>query len=337
MRTAYKALAAALVVALSLALVGAGTDGPAPRVVVPQLTIQEFIQSVTVQIVIEADRYHRVISWYREVDQHGQQGEWRARYGAWEDVEQVRTSGSGTIVFSGITARYPQGVTLILTNAHVVQWLVRRDMLGTRTRPLDVFDDSDLIVRDTPPSVTVRDGARPVEQEYFTLPTEFVGIRHKPDQMYRVYGEIVAYDLPLDVALIAVEGVYGLPYATFRSEAARVGEDVWTSGAPLGIPFSIDRGRINQVGLNLGTSMGITFNNRIKLDLAAAPGSSGSGVYDAVGRIIGVYHAILVSQGQRVHGGGLAIPGMDVREWLMWSGWAFAVIQEAYEGAPYVR
>lgn len=303
---------------------------------VPFADIQNFVRSVTVQITIELERHHRPLEWYQEVDSDGVRGEWKVRYGQWQDPESVQVAGSGAIVYSGRNDIYPEGATLIMTNAHVVMSLVRRESLGTRTNPLDVYAESDLIISREPINVRVRENARPIAQEYFRIPSTFVNVRHRPDQTYRVLGSVVAYDLSLDIALIEIPRVWGLPYASFRDTPARVGEEIWKGGAPLGIPFSIDRGRINQVGLNLGSSMGITWGS-LKGDVPSAPGSSGSGIYDRNGRLIGCLHATLVYRNNYIQGGKLIIDGQNIREWLMWSGWAFVVLGQEYPGAPYAK
>jgi len=330
-----KKLAACIVL---LTIVALGT-GFSETVVVPGAEVQKFVRSVAVQVLVNLDKYTRSLTWYQEVTADGQKGEWKCKYGDWSKPERIAVAGSGVIIFSD-KLPIPQGnvvgATIILTNAHVVEYLVKKEALGSAINPFDVYDESDLIISTYPPSVKVREGARPKAQQYFVLPANYVTIKHREDQTYEVRGKVIAFDKALDVALIQLDNVWGLPYATFRETPAQVGEEVWICGAPLALPFSIDRGRINQVKLDLGESGGILWNRQLKLDIAAAPGSSGSGIFDINGYLIGCLHGVLVYQGNYIRGGQLAIDGEFIREWLIWNGYAFIVMNPPYAKAPYV-
>lgn len=289
--------------------------------------VETFIRSTTVQIVVNMSRYSCSVTWYQEVDTSGNRGEWKARYGDWSDTPtQVTAVSSGVVLYSG----KEKDATYILTNAHVVDTLVRQEALGSRARPFGVFKPEDKTEHTLPPRLEIREGARPIEQEYFVLDTNYVAIKHRKDQQYEVRGKVVAFDMALDVALIEVSGVYGLPYASFRETPTHVGEEVFVCGAPLGIPFSLDKGRVNQVELDLGAGGKIMWNDQIKLDVAAAPGSSGSGVFDLNGDLVAEYHGVLVYYGNYIQGSGLAINGQTIREWLTWTGWSFVVNEEPY-------
>lgn len=294
---------------------------------VAAIPVEQFIRSTTVQVVVNMSRYSRNVTWYQEVDANGNRGEWKERYGDWsKEPELVTAVGSGVILYSG----KDKDATYILTNAHVVDTLVRKESLGSRAKPLEVFKDEDKIEHSMPPRLKIREDARPIGQEYYVLDTNYVAIKHRKDQQYEVRGKVVAFDMALDVALIEVSGVYGLPYASFRDTPTHVGEEVFICGAPLGIPFSLDKGRVNQVELDLGAGGGIVWDDQIKLDIAAAPGSSGSGVFDLNGDLVAEYHGILVYHGNYIHGSGLAINGQTIKEWLTWTGWSFIVNQEPY-------
>jgi len=64
--------------------------------------------------------------------------------------------------------------------------------------------------------------------------------------------------------------------------------------------------------------------------IPAAPGSSGSGIFDIYGNLIAQEHGVLVYNGNYISGGHLATNGMSIREWLIWSGFAHTVSQEPY-------
>lgn len=302
-----------------------------PSIVLAQeqpININEFIRSVTVQVVVSVEKYYRSLTWYQEINTDGSRSEWKVRHGKWEEPERIEVVGSGFIVYSG-SAPYGNeliGATYILTNAHVVSLMIREDARGSAYKPLDVFLPDDIILSTNPPGIAVKEGARPIEQQYFVINKDYVSIRHSEDQLYEVRAKIIAYDELLDVALLELGNVWGLPYAKFRKQPAKVAEEVIICGAPLGIGFSLDYGKINQTGLNLGISGGISWNRQIKISIAAAPGSSGSGIFDAqTGEIVAQLHGCLVYQGNYIAGGQLANEGLRIAEWLRWSGWAFVV------------
>ncbi|MCS7240966.1 MAG: serine protease [Candidatus Bipolaricaulota bacterium] len=305
--------------------------------------IQKFIRSVTVQVLIQMEKYTRPLMWYQEVTATGERGEWKARYGDWSKTPTpVVQSGTGVIVYSCDGGQYSG--TFILTNAHVVQPLVQSSILGSPYSPIDEYRLDDLIIETMPPSVKPKPEARPFQQYYFKIPSNYVQIKSKEDQFYTVYAKIVDYDLALDVALLQVckpdgtpAAVWGLPYASFRDFDPMLGESVWVCGCPLGIPFSIDRGRVNQVNLDLGTGGGIVWNKQVKIDIAAAPGNSGSGIFDDRGYICALLHGTLIYAGNYIRGGILAIPVTLIRDWLTWRGWAFIVSAPPHVSAPYYK
>ena len=295
-----------------------------------EININEFVRSVTVQIVVSVEKYTRSLDWYQEINADGSRSDWKVRYGKWEEPERIEVVGSGFIVYSG-SAPYGNeliGVTYILTNAHVVSLMVREGMRGSAYIPLDIFSAEDIIFTTMPPGIVIKEGARPVEQQYFILDRDYVSIRHSEDQLYEVQARVVAYDELLDVALLELRNVWGLPSAKFRKEPPKVAEEMIICGAPLGIGFSLDYGKINQVGLDLGISGGISWNRQVKVSIAAAPGSSGSGIFDAqTGEVVAQLHGCLVYQGNYIAGGQLANEGLRIAEWLRWSGWAFILEQ----------
>lgn len=342
MKKGLIALVAVLVASLTLGFTTAQTSSTGGALVpISDATMQKWVRSVTVQVIVRAEKYTRTLTWYQEVTADGQKGDWKVKYGDWSKTpEAITVAGTGVIVYS--LDGGPLSGTYILTNAHVVEYLINKASLGSIVNPIDEYRMEDLIVRTDPPKIEVKPGARPVSQYYLTLPKSYAEIKHKEDQFYTVYAKPVDFDMALDVALLQVctpdgrpANVWGLPYVSFREAPPMVGEEVWVCGAPLAIPFSIDRGRINQVDLDLGESGGIIWNKQVKLDIAVAPGSSGSGIFDRNGYLVAELHGTLVYAGNFIRGGTLAIPGNLIREWLMWRGWAFIVTAPPYQGAPY--
>jgi S1-C subfamily serine protease len=339
----------------------------APKTTTPpvkDVDILKFVRAVAVQIIVPTTRYYRKLNWYkledgeidhdkldRDKEQWGyewfKQG-WRVVFGDWctkEKAQDVKICGSGVILYSSVLPEglrvegKTHGASYILTNAHVVDVLVDYystndyEKCGSRLKPLDIYYTEDMVEKNYPPGLKIRQNAKPYEQIYFVPKSNYISILHSEDQLYRVEAKIVVFDLALDIALLQLNNVWGLPYAVFRGTPCQVGEEVWICGAPLALPFSIDKGRVNQVDLDLGddgVKNSIVWNNQIKLDIAAAPGSSGSGIFDIYGHLIAEEHGVLVYRGNYISGGHLAIDGMAIREFLIWNGYSFIVDQKPW-------
>ena len=331
----------------------ASTEITTPQPPVTDVEVLDFIKSCSIQVVV---RLKRSINWYKLTDGNREnpsglnddERKWYAQgykveYGQYhEDPEDWIISGSGVIIYS---KRYDKpilmqnkqnkqelvyGETLGITNWHVVEQLISYESRGSFSKPFNIYAEQDKIVTTYPPDVKIVEGARPIAQAYFKVDTQQVYIKHSEDQLYEVIAEIVAVDNAIDVAVFRIKNVFNLPYAVWRGTPCQVGEKVWICGSPLGIFSSIDRGYINQVGLDLGKSMGIVWNNQVKMDIAAAPGSSGSGIFDIYGNLVAQEHGVLVYAGNYISGSHLATSGMSIREWLIWSGFAHTVTQEPY-------
>ena len=332
-----------------------------PQPPVADVEVLDFVRSVSVQVQVRVKRLKRTINWYKLTDGNrldekdlyalnDDEKKWYAqgykveygKYPSFKDAEDWIISGSGVIIYSQkydipilVGNEIIYGETLGITNWHVVEQLVDYKSRGTTYEPINVYSEQDKIINTYPPSVKIVEGARPIEQAYFIVDTQQVYIKHSEDQLYKVVAEIVAVDNAIDVAVFRIKNVFGLPYAVWRGTSCKVGEEVWICGAPLALPFSIDKGRINQTGLDLGKSMGIVWDDQVKLDIAAAPGSSGSGIFDIYGNLIAQEHGVLVYNGNYISGGHLATNGMSIREWLIWSGLAYTTIQDSYK-KPFV-
>ena len=325
---------------------------------VQDVDLIEFMESVGLQVVVRIERLKRTPNWFKFEDGNklnkdqlyrlnDDEKNWYAQgykveYGEWSEAEDWLICGSGVIIYSKkydtpIMMKNEQGKqewvygeTLGITNWHVVEQLVDYESRGSSSKPQNVYAEKDIIRNTFPPSITIREGARPIEQQYFRVKTENVYIRHSEKQLYEVRAEIVAVDSSIDIAVFRIKNVFNLPYAIWRGTPPKVGETVWIYGAPLGIRFSVDKGQVNQVGLDLGEGYGIIWDDQIKLDIAAAPGSSGSGIFDIYGNLIAQEHGVLVYNGNYISGGHLATSGMAIREFLIWSGFAHTVLQKRY-------
>ena len=326
------------------------TEVTTPQPPVSDVEVLDFVRSVTVQVVVRFNQYTRYPNWYKlaegeKLDKpflQDEEKEWyeqgyKVEWGKWQEPEPWLISGSGVILYSKeyekpilINNKLEYGETLGITNWHVVEMLIDYESRGNASKPLNIYAEKDKVVTMLPPSVTIIDGARPVKQVYYTVDTQQIYIKHDEKQLYEVVAELVSFDNFIDVAVFRIKNVFGLPYATWRGTPCQVGEKVWICGAPLGVRFSIDRGYINQTGLDLGISGGVGWDDQVKMDIAAAPGSSGSGIFDIYGNLIAQEHGVFVYNGNYISGGHLATNGMSIREFLIWHGFAYTVLQEPY-------
>ena len=320
-----------------------------PNPPVPDIDTLEFIKSVSVKVLVKVKKYFRALNWYKleegtlkdnmpygltEDEKVWYEQGYKVEFGKYEEPEAMEITGSGVIILSQefekpemIDGKKIYGETIGITNWHVVEMLIN---YNSYKKPLYIYDDKDIVTSTYPPSFEVKEKARPVGQVYYEVDTEGIYIQHSEKQLYEVKASLVASDRAIDVAVFKIDNVFGLPYAVWRGTPCKVGEEIWICGAPLGLFRTIDKGRINQIDLDLGESYGIIWDNQVKLDIAAAPGSSGSGIFDVYGNLIAQEHGVLVYAGNYISGGNLATNGMSIREFLIWRGLAYTVLQKPY-------
>lgn len=108
---------------------------------------------------------------------------------------------------------------------------------------------------------------------------------------------LVAIDAPNDLALLKTKGANLSPAKLGDSDRLQVGEKVLTVGSPLGLQNTVSDGIVS--GLR-------EFGNRSYVQITApiSPGSSGGGVFDLKGNLIGVAVST-IKEGQNLN---LAIP-----------------------------
>ncbi len=92
-------------------------------------------------------------------------------------------------------------------------------------------------------------------------------------------------DSARDFCLLEVAGLWGIPANIRAYNTLKVGEYVYALGAPLGLDLSLSSGLISQLRQN--------GNKRyIQTDTAISPGSSGGGLFDSDGNLIGITTAV---------------------------------------------
>ncbi|WP_423907018.1 trypsin-like peptidase domain-containing protein [Candidatus Spongiihabitans sp.] len=102
-----------------------------------------------------------------------------------------------------------------------------------------------------------------------------------------------------DFCLLDVDGLWGVPITVRKYGTLKVGEDVYGLGAPHGYDLSISSGIVSQLRSNDG-------NRYIQTDAAISPGSSGGGLFDSEGSLVGIMTSKITNKG--VEGIGFAIP-----------------------------
>lgn len=341
--------------------------------------IIDFIEKVGVQVRIPVYQVYRPLSFYKfeegvklndeefkklSEDEKVWYGQgYLVKYGEWigddkdEEDKIVKTAiyGTGTIIYSGILPEPLQSQekaiyaeTLVMTNYHVIQPLVDRLNLGTKSEPINVYEEKDYRTSVDPPKVEIITGVRPIFQKYGYFvdkegkPTSWMAsvnkasIKISVDQHYDIEAIVVGYDKGLDVGILQIKNVAFQPYATFRQTECEVGEKVWIRHAPLALAFSTDQGHINQTHLDLGIdSSGLGWMDQVKIDIPSAPGSSGSGIFDQTGFLIALFHGGLIHQTGMgyafIEGGHLAHEGSRVAEWLNWKGFSYIFERPLYK------
>ena len=95
--------------------------------------------------------------------------------------------------------------------------------------------------------------------------------------------EIVASDLERDVCILSVSGLWGIPASIRTAGELEIGEAVYAVGTPKGFDFSISDGIVSQLRKEAGENAPL-----IQTNAAISPGSSGGGLFDSQGRLVGL-------------------------------------------------
>jgi hypothetical protein len=91
----------------------------------------------------------------------------------------------------------------------------------------------------------------------------------------------VALDRERDLALIKIEA-NKMPYSLlFNSDSIKIGQEIYVVGSPAGLENTISKGIISQIRKD-GDEL------KLQFDAAISPGSSGGGIFDNSGRLIGI-------------------------------------------------
>ena len=95
--------------------------------------------------------------------------------------------------------------------------------------------------------------------------------------------EIVSGDRERDVCILFVSGLWAIPAKIRPVAELEIGEAVYAVGTPKGLDFSISNGIVSQLRKEEGENAPL-----IQTSAAISPGSSGGGLFDSKGRLVGL-------------------------------------------------
>lgn len=122
--------------------------------------------------------------------------------------------------------------------------------------------------------------------------------------------DVVGTDPTSDIAVIKINASDLTPVTLADSDTVSVGDWVMAIGNPYGLNDTLTVGNISATGRNdMRVSNGVTvlYANMIQTDAAINPGSSGGGLYNAAGQLIGIT-TVITSTDSGNQGIGYAIP-----------------------------
>jgi len=166
------------------------------------------------------------------------------------------------------------------------------------------------------------------EISVFLKPERVTG-NHKTDLANGYRGKILAYDIPLDLALIKIIG-FNTPLKTVNfadSEKVDIGEQVYAIGHPeQGGLWSLTSGVISAYWSNYG---GVSGKNLFQTDASINRGNSGGPLLDSSGDMIGINSMIArkAADGLTITDVNFSIRSSVALNWLKKEGYRFAAVQ----------
>ena len=159
---------------------------------------------------------------------------------------------------------------------------------------------------------------------------------HKTDLARGYKGKILAYDLPLDLALVKIEGAHTpLPTLAFAdSEQVDIGERVYAIGHPeQGGLWSLTTGVISAFWSDYG---GVAGKNLFQTDASINRGNSGGPLLDETGDMIGINAMIArkAADGLTITDVNFSIRSSVAIQWLEAKGFHFAAVKKEPAGSP---
>ncbi|MEN8246394.1 MAG: trypsin-like peptidase domain-containing protein [Thermodesulfobacteriota bacterium] len=169
----------------------------------------------------------------------------------------------------------------------------------------------------------------------FLKPERVTG-NHKTDLAQGYKGNILAYDLPLDLALVKIVGARTpLPMVAFAdSELVDIGEQVYAIGHPeQGGLWSLTTGVVSAYWSDYG---GIVGKNLFQTDASINRGNSGGPLLDDTGDMIGINSMIArkAADGLTITDVNFSIRSSVAIDWLGGKGYRFAAVKKKPVASP---
>ena len=115
------------------------------------------------------------------------------------------------------------------------------------------------------------------------------GENRRADKSKSYPARVIAGNRQRDVCLLAAEGLWAIPAEARNAAEMRIAEQVYAVGAPRGLDFSISGGLVSQLREEDEEGRQLSGNAPlIQTDTAISPGSSGGGLFDAKGKLVGL-------------------------------------------------
>ena len=115
-----------------------------------------------------------------------------------------------------------------------------------------------------------------------------------------------SFGIPLATCVNCVRPGVSAPAVPLASDAVVVGQTVYALGAPAGLELTLSAGLVSALRLDDAERL-----TAIQTSAAISPGSSGGGLFDDQGRLIGITTAFIGGNTQNLN---LALPVSMVRE-----------------------
>jgi serine protease Do len=180
--------------------------------------------------------------------------------------------------------------------------------------------------------VFVRSGSSRLKKEVsvYLKPKRVTG-NHKTDLSNRYRGKILAYDIPLDLALLQIEGIdRPLSRIEFADSAdVVVGDQVYAIGHPeQGGLWSLTTGVISAFRQNYG---GVPGKNLFQTDASINRGNSGGPLLDTRGNMVGINSLIArkAADGLTITDVNYSIMSSVALNWLAGLGYRFEILRTA--------
>ena len=117
----------------------------------------------------------------------------------------------------------------------------------------------------------------------------YKGENRRADKSKSYPARVIAGDRKRDVCLLAAEELWAIPAEARNAAEMRIAEQVYAVGAPRGLDFSISGGLVSQLREEDEEGRKLSGNAPlIQTDTAISPGSSGGGLFDAKGKLVGL-------------------------------------------------